>query len=43
MAAAPLLPEQVDSARVRAIAEGCARPGLDEIKRRLLAAFPFLP
>jgi len=35
--------EQIDAAGVRAVLDGYARPGLDEIKKGLLDAFPFKP
>ena len=41
--AVPLSPEQLDAARIGAVHEQYARPGLDQIKNRLLTAFPFKP
>lgn len=41
--ARPLHAEQIEPARIRAIHEEYTRPGLDKIKQRLLAAFPFKP
>jgi hypothetical protein len=43
MPAVPLLPEQLDAVRIRTIHEQYTRPGLDQIKDRLLTAFPFKP
>ncbi len=43
VSAIPLHPRQIKPTRLHVIHEEYTRPGLDEIKQGLLAAFPFKP